>query len=89
MAILNAFLRSLIAGLATGLGGCLVAVFGKLNTRTYAGLLGFAAGVMTAVATLGLVHEAVNRGNILITIMGIAIGAGTLFLLDRFLPICT
>ena len=86
MTILSAALLSLVAGLATGLGGVLVALFGKLDMRTYDGLLGFAAGVMTAVATLGLIHEALTQGNTLITCVGVAVGAGALFALDRLLP---
>ncbi len=84
--ILNAVLLSLIAGLATGLGGLLVALFPSFDMRTYDGLLGFAAGVMTAVATLGLVHEALTEGGVLIAVIGLAAGAATLFAMDRWLP---
>lgn len=75
MAILNAVLLSLIAGLATGLGGVLVSLLGELNMRTYDTLLGFAAGVMTAVASLGLIQEALERGSILVTLLGVTAGA--------------
>lgn len=84
--ILNAVMMSLIAGLATGLGGVLVALFGELNMRTYDTLLGFAAGVMTAIATLGLIHEALGLGNTFTTLVGVALGALALFTLDRLLP---
>jgi ZIP family zinc transporter len=86
MAILNAFLLSLVAGLATGLGGGLVALFGKLSMRTYDSLIGFAAGVMTAIATFGLIREALAQGSTLITLLGIAVGAVAMFALDRYLP---
>ena len=86
MVILQAFLLSLIAGLATGLGGTVVALFRPISMRTYDTLLGFAAGVMMAVATLGLVQQAVAEGGVPVTLAGIAIGAGALFLLDRYLP---
>jgi ZIP family zinc transporter len=86
MTILSAVLLSLVAGLATGLGGVLVALFGELDMRTYDGLLGFAAGVMTATATLGLIQEALALGDILVTLAGVAIGAAALFAFDRFLP---
>jgi len=86
MAILNAVLLSLIAGLATGLGGALVALFGELNMRTYDTLLGFAAGTMTAIATIGLINEALTLGGTPITLLGVAAGAAILFALDRFLP---
>lgn len=86
MVILNAFLLSLIAGLATGLGGVVVALLKTISMRTYDTLLGFAAGVMTAVATFGLVQEALDQGGVPIALVGIAAGAGFLFLLDRYLP---
>ena len=86
MVILNAVLLSLIAGLATGVGGGLVALFGELNMRTYDALLGFAAGVMTAIATLGLIHEAASQGGTLVALAGVAVGAAVLFAFDRFLP---
>jgi ZIP family zinc transporter len=86
MTILNAVLLSLIAGLATGIGGITVILFKKLDMRTYDALLGFAAGVMTAIATLGLISEALEQGNTLITVIGVVTGATALHLLDRFLP---
>jgi ZIP family zinc transporter len=86
MTVLNAVLLSLVAGLSTGLGGVLVALLGKFNMRTYDALLGFAAGVMTAIATLGLVAESLDLGNTVVTLAGVAVGAAALFVLDRFLP---
>ncbi len=84
--ILNAVLMSLVAGLATGLGGAIVAFIGELKMRTYDTLIGFAAGVMTAIATLGLIHEALMEGGTVIALLGVAVGAAGLFLLDRFIP---
>ena len=43
MAIWNAVLLSLVAGLATGAGGALVPSF-RMGMREYDALLGFAAG---------------------------------------------
>jgi ZIP family zinc transporter len=86
MMILNAVLLSLLAGLATGVGGGLVLLFGDLDMRTYDALLGFAAGVMTAIATLGLIQEAFGLGGIWIALLGVALGAAALFLFDRYLP---
>ena len=86
MTILSAALLSLVAGMATGLGGVLVALFDKLEMRTYDALLGFAAGVMTAVATLGLIDEALTQGSTLVAVVGVVAGAAALFVFDRFLP---
>jgi ZIP family zinc transporter len=84
--ILNAVLLSLIAGLATGLGGALVALFHSLSMRVYDTLLGFAAGVMTAIATIGLIHQALTMGTTPIALLGVVAGAAMLFTLDRLLP---
>jgi ZIP family zinc transporter len=86
MQILNVLVLSLVAGLATVIGGALVMAFGKPSMRVYDGLLGFAAGVMTAIATLGLVAEAMEVGSIWMVLAGISTGAGMLFLFDRYLP---
>jgi ZIP family zinc transporter len=86
MAILNAGVFGLIAGLAMGVGGGLVAVFGTLNARIYDGMLGFAAGVMTALAASILVTESVEGEKTLVVLAGVAVGAGCLFGLDRILP---
>lgn len=84
--ILNSFLLSLVAGLATSIGGCWVVFHREFDMRTYDTLQGFAAGVMTAIATLGLIHEALMRGGTLISLIGVAVGAAILFVFDRFLP---
>ncbi len=86
MTLLNAFLLSLVGAVATGVGGAVVALFGDFDMRTYDGLLGFAAGVMTAVATLGLTHEALALGGTWTTLTGLAAGTAALFAFDRFLP---
>lgn len=86
MTILNAFLLSLIAGLATGVGGAIVALFRAPGMRAYDTLLGFAAGVMTAVATLGLIHQALTQAGTLAALVGVAVGATALFAFDRYLP---
>lgn len=86
MAVLNAVVLSLVAGLATGLGGVVVALLGKMDMRAYDGMLGFSAGVMTAVATLGLVHQALTLGSLPVLLLGIVAGAGLLFIMDRTLP---
>jgi zinc transporter, ZIP family len=86
MVILNAVLLSLIAGLATGLGGLFVALIPRLDMRVYDTLLGFAAGVMTSIATIGLIHEALMQGGMPIALLGVAAGAAILFGFDRLLP---
>ena len=71
--IWNAVLLSMVAGLATGVGGATVALFPQLGMREYDTLLGFAAGVMTAIATIGLIHEALSAGGTLIALVGMVV----------------
>jgi ZIP family zinc transporter len=82
----NAFLLSLVAGLATGLGGVMVMVFRRFGMRLYDSLLGFAGGVMTAVATMGLITEALSLGGVWVTLLGVILGAAGLYMLDQRLP---
>ena len=86
MTILNAVFLSLFAGLATGVGGALVLLFDDLDMRAYDTLIGFAAGVMTAIATLGLIQESFELDGIWVTLAGVAVGALILFLFDRYVP---
>jgi ZIP family zinc transporter len=86
MTIFNAVVLSLLAGLSTGVGGALVLLFDDLDMRTYDALIGFAAGVMTAIATLGLIQEAFELNGIWVTLTGVAVGAIVLFMFDRYLP---
>lgn len=82
---MNAMFPSLLAGLATALG-CLLVLFARYpGQRTLALILGGAAGVMLAVVTLDLIPAALKAGTPLQAIKGMIIGAGILFLLDRFL----
>ena len=83
--IVNIFLLSLIAGLATGLGG-LIAVIRKPGKKMFGFLMGFTAGVMISLAFLELVNEAWHLSGYLITTIGFAAGALFMFLIDFFIP---
>jgi ZIP family zinc transporter len=50
----NAMLMSLIAGMSTGLGGCVVCCFSAVSPRVLAFTLALAGGVMTSVSILEL-----------------------------------
>ena len=54
--ILNIFLLSFFAGLATGIGG-LIAMIGKPGKRLFGFLMGLTAGVMITLSFLELVNE--------------------------------
>ena len=83
--ILNILVISLIAGLATGLGGLLV-VIRKPGPKSSGLFFGFAAGVMLTVAFLGLVMEAWECCGIWTAVTGFVLGAVFMFVLDVLLP---
>ena len=57
-----ALIASLLAGLATGLGGALIAFIPNLSRRVYDTLLGFSAGVMLAAGAITLLGPALSQG---------------------------
>ena len=90
-------LLSFIAGAATVIGA-VIGVYKKLSMKYFDMAIGFAAGVMIAVATLGLIGEGVEMFHeaplnttptflvALIIIAGVASGMILLFILDKVLP---
>lgn len=67
-------LSSLLAGLATVIGGVIVLFMGSPNDRVLAFWLGMASGVMLAVVALDLLPAALEQGTRLSTIIGFALG---------------
>ncbi len=76
-------LASLIAGLATGIGGAPVLLGGRLPHRVFDGLVGFAAGVMLAIS--GYEISAGLADDRLATLVAASVG-GVLVLGVRALP---
>ncbi len=83
--VLNIFIISLLAGLATGLGG-LIVLIKKPGKRLFGFLMGFATGVMIAVSFLDLLKEAIESSGYLFTAIGFAVGALFMALVDSFSP---
>jgi len=73
------------AGLATVLGAIPVFAIRRLTHRVHDTLLGFAAGIMLAVAGLDLLPQSAEQsgGDATLIAVGIGIGAGTIALLVR------
>ena len=84
---------SLIAGAASGIGG-LIGVYKRLSMKYFDLVIGFAAGVMLAVATLGLIEEGIylmeggSPAHIIaiVIISGVALGVFILLALDKGIP---
>jgi ZIP family zinc transporter len=77
---------STVAGLATALGAGIVLIAGKPSTKLISFLLGFAGGVMLAVATMELMPEAIKIGGTFTSLFGFLIGASFMHLLDHLIP---
>jgi len=81
-----ALIASLLAGLATGLGGALIAFIPNLSRRVYDTLLGFSAGVMLAAGAITLLGPALSQGGSLAVGLGLAAGALLVFHLELAVP---
>ncbi len=77
---------SLLAGLATGAGALPVLFDGNVSDRLLDAMLGFSAGVMLAATFFSLLIPAISISSIWVAALGIALGAVTLHLADRFTP---
>jgi ZIP family zinc transporter len=84
--ILIGVVASLVAGLATGVGALPVLFVKKISDRLLDIMLGFAAGVMLAASAFSLIVPAIDLGGVWITVIGVALGALTLHLIDRYAP---
>lgn len=82
----EALLASLLASLASGLGGLAVVAAPRVPRRAYDALLGFSAGVMLGAAALTLLWPALGTGRSLTVALGAASGGAMILLLDRAVP---
>lgn len=95
--VLFAFLITLLAGLATGIGSCLAFFAKRTNTKFLAISLGFSAGVMIYVSLVEIFVKAeealvsslgVERGK-WVTVIGFFGGMLLIALIDRIIPSAT
>lgn len=75
-------LISLLSGMATGIGGLVVTLFGKPRDRWLALLLGMAAGIMLAVVVFDLLPASLIYGGPSTTLLGFLLGCLVLWILD-------
>lgn len=87
-------MMSLVCLTAFGVGGATIlgTIFGfsfkKISHRFSDIVLAFAAGVMLSAAILGLILPAIERenGGLVVSIIGIFVGAGCISLVDKIVP---
>lgn len=72
--------------IGTGLGGIITAYTGRPSNKMLGGYLGFAGGIMLALAFVELMPEAIEEGNMFLAIVGFVIGVVLLIVMDRNLP---
>jgi ZIP family zinc transporter len=84
--ISESLLLSLVAGLATGIGGLIVVFLGRISDRFIAGSMGFASGVMLLVSFLNLFVEALDLASYLYVSLAFVIGSILMILFDSVLP---
>jgi len=84
--ILAGSLASLLAGLATGVGGLLVFFVRRVSDKFLDASLGFAAGVMLAASAFSLIVPALEIGGVWRVVLGIVLGAVFLVYAERFTP---
>jgi ZIP family zinc transporter len=82
----RALAASLLAALASGVGGLAVVALPRLPRRAYDALLGFSAGVMLGAAALTLLLPALAQGSAAAVAVGAAGGGALILLLDRLVP---
>ena len=84
--VFEPFLLSLIAGMATGIGGIIALLLGKLSDRVVGFSLGFASGVMLLVSFNNLFLEAVKLVTHFELITMFSLGALIMVVLDLSIP---
>jgi len=84
--MLEILIISLIAGIATSLGGLMVIYFKTISHRAIGMGLGFSAGVMIVIAFLSLFGKALELGSYEIAVMSFIAGALLMMFFDFFVP---
>lgn len=79
-------LLSLVAGLATGIGGLIVVFLGRISDRFIAASMGFASGVMLLVSFLNLFVEALDLTSYLNVSLAFVVGSLLMIVFDSVLP---
>ncbi|MDZ4992584.1 zinc transporter ZupT [Clostridium perfringens] len=92
--IFLAFLLTLLAGLATGIGSCIAFFAKKTNKKFLCISLGFSAGVMIYVSMIEIFQEAKNsligvmglKAGSVVTVISFFAGIAIIALIDKFVP---
>jgi len=81
-----AFVGFLTGVVGTAIGGLIAAALGRPSRRLSSAMLGFSGGVMLAIVGMNLFPEAIRRGGLLVTSVGLGLGVGLIYAMDALLP---
>ena len=84
--ILHGFLASLLAGLATSLGGLPVFFFKKIDHKAYSAMLGVSGGIMLAATFFSLLIPSIRAGGVYMASFGLLCGVFFIELVARLIP---
>lgn len=82
----NGLIGGLVIAAFNAVGALTILVWRKPSERFLNGALGFAAGIMLSAAYTSLILPGIERGGVEPVIAGILLGAGALYLGDRYVP---
>lgn len=87
--MITVLITALGVGGATLIGAAIGFLFKNVNQKASDGILSFAAGIMLAASVIGLIIPSIELGGkfaVLITVVGIFVGAICLSLMDKLIP---
>ena len=83
---MNIIVMSLFAGvIGMGLGGVITAIFGTRTDKMISIFLSFAGGVMVSIVLIELIPEAIEFSNVWVAVLGLALGALMVMILNNFM----
>ncbi len=84
--MIDAILLSLLAGLATGLGGLIVVSLKKVNKRTLSFGLGLSSGIMVIIGIRDLFGKSIELSNYYLAVASFMAGALFILAIDYLVP---